>query len=295
MMLVVLGSELIERAQAAGVTKVLATGVSLHGSQQVLAFAQAHASVSFTAGVHPRSAKEWNSDTSQHLAGIWSNPKVVAVGECGLDYCRMFSPKVAQRAAFQAQIAAAVSLDKPLFLHCRDAFEDFYAMLADAATAGARGVVHCFTGDAREAQAYLALGFDLGITGEEGRERTAGIARFMAVWPNTSKPSCARAESHSRSILRPRGFKNTLTLIPVGAQNSASWYFSGLTVFAASLRLLVCLAPFAGVSPTFPALLSFAKGERARCGLPPGSACPLQSAYTRVFEQKWAAFTSTRG
>jgi TatD DNase family protein len=77
----------------------------------------------------------------------------------------MFSPQDAQRRAFEAQIAAAVRLDKPLFLHCRDAFDDFRAMLHDAAAAGAHGVVHCFTDGAAEAEALLALGFDIGITG----------------------------------------------------------------------------------------------------------------------------------
>jgi TatD DNase family protein len=77
----------------------------------------------------------------------------------------MFAPAPAQREAFAAQLAAAVRLDKPLFLHCRDAFDDFHAMLRDAAAAGARGVVHCFTDGAAEAEAFLALGFDIGITG----------------------------------------------------------------------------------------------------------------------------------
>ena len=179
-----IGSELIERAHAAGVTEILATGVSLQGSQQALAFAQAHDRVWSTAGVHPHSAKEWNNDTSAHLDGLWSNPKVVAVGECGLDYCRMFSPKEAQRAAFEAQIAAAVARKKPLFLHCRDAFEDFHAMLVDASDAGAHGVVHCFTGSAQEAEAYLALGFDLGITGwVTDEKRGQALRSALAVIP----------------------------------------------------------------------------------------------------------------
>jgi TatD DNase family protein len=160
-----LGAELLARAAAAGVTHILATGTSLHASQQALTFARAHARVWATAGVHPHTAKDWTTESEAQFAPLWADAHTVAVGECGLDYNRMFSPQDAQRHAFEAQIAAAVRLDKPLFLHCRDAFDDFQAMLRDAATAGAHGVVHCFTDGAAEAEAFLALGFDIGITG----------------------------------------------------------------------------------------------------------------------------------
>jgi TatD DNase family protein len=160
-----LGDELLARAAAAGVTHLLATGTSLHASELALAFAREHARVWATAGMHPHTAKDWSAQSSTQFEPLWADERVVAVGECGLDYNRMFSPKDAQRHAFEAQIAAAVRLDKPLFLHCRDAFDDFHAMLRDAAAAGAHGVVHCFTDGAAEAEAFLALGFDIGITG----------------------------------------------------------------------------------------------------------------------------------
>jgi TatD DNase family protein len=157
------GAELLARAAAAGVTHVLATGTSLHSSEQALAFARRHARVWAAAGVHPHTAKDWTPAVADAFEPLWADERVVAVGECGLDYNRMFSPKDAQRRAFEAQIAAGVRLDKPLFLHCRDAFDDFHAMLGDAAAAGAHGVVHCFTDGAAQAEALLALGFDIGI------------------------------------------------------------------------------------------------------------------------------------
>jgi TatD DNase family protein len=160
-----LGDELLARAAAAGVTHLLATGTSLHASELALAFAREHARVWATAGVHPHTAKDWSAQSGAQFEPLWADERVVAVGECGLDYNRMFSPVDAQRHAFEAQIAAAVRLGKPLFLHCRDAFDDFHAMLRDAAAAGAHGVVHCFTDGAAEAEAFLALGFDIGITG----------------------------------------------------------------------------------------------------------------------------------
>ena len=160
-----LAAELLSRAAAVGVTHILATGTSLHASEFALSFARTHDRVWATAGTHPHDAKHWDAASTAQFEAMWADPHVVAVGECGLDYNRMFSPREAQRVAFEAQVAAAVRTGKPLFLHCRDAFDDFEAMLRDAAKAGAHGVVHCFTDGAAEAEAYLALGFDIGITG----------------------------------------------------------------------------------------------------------------------------------
>lgn len=159
------GAELLARAADAGVTHILATGTSLSSSHAALEFARRHPRVWATAGVHPHTAKEYTAATGEALAALWMEERVVAVGECGLDYNRMFSPAPAQRSAFEAQIQASLTTGKPLFLHCRDAFEDFHAMLREAARAGARGVVHCFTDGAAEAEAFLALGLDIGITG----------------------------------------------------------------------------------------------------------------------------------
>ena len=159
------GPELLARAAEAGVTHLLATGTSLSSSRAALEFARRHPRVWATAGVHPHAAKEYVASTSDALAELWMEERIVAVGECGLDYNRMFSPADAQRSAFEMQIQASLRTAKPLFLHCRDAFEDFHAMLREAAQAGAHGVVHCFTDGPAQAEAYLALGFDLGITG----------------------------------------------------------------------------------------------------------------------------------
>jgi TatD DNase family protein len=156
---------LLARARQAGVSAILATGTSASASNRAVALAQAHPDVYATAGVHPHDASQWSASTAATMKRLWQQPKVAAVGECGLDYNRMFSPREAQRAAFEAQLAGALETGKPLFLHCRDAFDDFHDMLREAARAGAHGVVHCFTGAAREAQAYLALGFDIGVTG----------------------------------------------------------------------------------------------------------------------------------
>lgn len=169
--------ELLERAHAAGVTRVMATGTTVDASERAALLAAADARVWATAGVHPHHAQHFDAAAEAQLAPLWRQPRVVAVGECGLDYNRMFSPKEAQRAAFARHIDIAIELGKPLFLHCRDAFEDFHAMLREAAQSGASGCVHCFTGDAAEAEAYLALGFDLGVTGWVSDEARGGALR----------------------------------------------------------------------------------------------------------------------
>ena len=157
---------LIERAKAAHVVAILATGTSLQSSHDQLALAHRYPGYLFsTAGVHPHSADAWSAEMLNALEVLWQDDVCVAVGESGLDYNRNFSTAVNQRLAFAAQLSAAVTTRKPLFLHCRDAFSDFYAMTKEAVQAGAHGVVHCFTESADEALAFVDIGLDIGITG----------------------------------------------------------------------------------------------------------------------------------
>jgi TatD DNase family protein len=115
--------------------------------------------------VHPHHAAQFDLGVREGLQQLLALPSTVAVGECGLDYYRDFSPRSAQRAAFIAQLEMAVAVSKPVFLHQRDAHEDFAAILAEFHRGLAGGVAHCFTGGPRELEAYLALGLSIGITG----------------------------------------------------------------------------------------------------------------------------------
>jgi TatD DNase family protein len=155
----------LARARAAGVVQMMVTGATLPGSAQAIALARRHAGTLFaTAGVHPHHAGELSGARMEELAALAASPEVVAVGECGLDYFRDFAPRAEQRAAFHRQLELATRLGKPVFLHQRDAHEDFLAILREH---GARhtGVAHCFTGGAAELDAYLELGLAIGITG----------------------------------------------------------------------------------------------------------------------------------
>jgi TatD DNase family protein len=218
-----LAGELLQRAKEAGVSNVLATGTSLASSKQAVALTKQHDSVRATAGVHPHTAKDYDADTHAALQVLWVLPEVVAVGECGLDYNRMFSTKEAQRHAFEQQLRAAVEHRKPLFLHCRDAFDDFHAMLKDAAAQGVHGVVHCFTDGAKEAEAYLELGFDIGVTGW-----VTDLARGQALRDAVKTIPLERLHLETDApYLRPRNAKKTRpynepALLPYVAQEIAA-------------------------------------------------------------------------
>jgi len=157
--------EILERAKRAGVDRIVATGTTLASSRESADLADAHDGVFSTAGVHPHSAKECDDTTIEHLAALLARPVAVAVGECGLDYDRNFSPPDVQRRWFAAQLRLAADLALPVFLHERAAHADFAAILAEHRGALRGGVVHCFTGTADELDAYLALDMHIGITG----------------------------------------------------------------------------------------------------------------------------------
>jgi TatD DNase family protein len=156
----------MERAARAGVTRQIVTGADLPSSRAAAALASSYEGALWcTAGVHPHHATEWGPGKRQELEDILSLPRVVAVGECGLDYFRDFSPRAAQRAAFIAQLEIAAAARKPVFLHQRDAHEDFTAILAEFRLGLVGGVAHCFTGGPGELEAYLALDLSIGVTG----------------------------------------------------------------------------------------------------------------------------------
>ncbi len=156
----------LARARDAGVVRLVVTGASRSGSQEALALARAHPGLlSATAGVHPHHAVEYTDEADAELRELHRAPEVVAVGECGLDYNRDFSPRPAQRRAFERQLQIAVDTGKPLFLHQRDAHDDFLAILNNFDGKLGPAVVHCFTGTREELHACLDAGYYIGITG----------------------------------------------------------------------------------------------------------------------------------
>ncbi|HET6724546.1 MAG TPA: TatD family hydrolase [Gammaproteobacteria bacterium] len=156
----------LERARAAGVESMVVTGADLAGSRDAVALAREHPALLYaTAGVHPHLAATYDDHTTADLRELAAEAEVVAVGECGLDYFRDFSPRASQKAAFAAQLELAAELAMPVFMHQRDAHADFVDIYDQYRSGVARGVVHCFTGTADELDAYLARDLYIGITG----------------------------------------------------------------------------------------------------------------------------------
>jgi TatD DNase family protein len=156
----------LERALSVGVTRLLITGSSLASTRTALELVRHHPlRLRCTSGVHPHHADELMPAQFAELAELAQLPQCLAVGECGLDYYRNFAPRQAQLSAFRRQLELAAQLHKPVFLHERDAHEDFCTVLREFSGQLAGGVAHCFTGELREAQRYLELGLHIGITG----------------------------------------------------------------------------------------------------------------------------------
>lgn len=156
----------LQGARRAGVQQIVVTGASAEGSVAAMQLAQRYPGYLYaTAGVHPHHATEFDGFTEDLLADLLTNPQVKAAGECGLDYNRNFSPPEVQQFAFERQLGLAIASKKPVFLHQRDAHDDFLAILKAHRAALQNAVVHCFT-DTRAALAdYLALDCYIGITG----------------------------------------------------------------------------------------------------------------------------------
>lgn len=166
----------IYRAKAANVAHIVVTGTSMPVSERAAKLTRDYPEyLSSTAGVHPHDAKSWVSKSQAELLELLNQSKVVAVGECGLDYNRNFSPKDSQLRCFEDQLAIAADKQLPVFLHERDAHDDFFRLLGKYRDKLSGAVVHCFTGGINEVSAYLDLDCHIGITGwlSDNRRATA--------------------------------------------------------------------------------------------------------------------------
>ena len=163
--------EVVARARAAGVTTVIVSGTTVEESRAALQLAERYGFHS-TAGVHPHHARDCGPQTIPQLREIAKHPRVVAIGECGLDFNRNYSPHPDQEKWFVAQLELGLELKKPLFLHSRDAHPRFAEILKSLKVQ--KAVAHCFTGGRDELRACLDLGLHVGITGWICDERRGG-------------------------------------------------------------------------------------------------------------------------
>jgi len=171
----------IDRAQAVGVERLIVTGTDIEHSEQAIVLTEKFDTVCLsTVGLHPHHASDYSSDLDSELRDMLRHKNVVAVGECGLDFNRNYSTRTQQIKAFEAQIEIAIDLKKPLFLHQRDAHDDFISILKSCRNDLCQVVVHCFTGTIEEMDDYILLDFFIGITGWICDERRGQSLRQAA-------------------------------------------------------------------------------------------------------------------
>ena len=175
----------IERAIVQNVGALILTGCSVKGSMEAQAYCANFAQnpniqLFSTAGAHPHDAKSCDEKTMDTLRQLAQTPQVVAIGECGLDYNRNFSPPDVQRRWFELQLQLACELNMPVFLHDRDAHEDFLRILQKYSGKLPASIVHCFTGTQEQLEAYLSIpNCFIGITGWVCDERRGKTLRKL--------------------------------------------------------------------------------------------------------------------
>jgi TatD DNase family protein len=181
-------AEALARARAAGVGDIVLVAAprDLAEAARPLALAETDPRLHATVGVHPHDAARIEEAWWPELERLARHPKIVAIGETGLDYYYDHSPREVQRAAFARHIELARALGKPVVCHVRDAHADARAMLDGAGVGrpgGPAGVIHCFTGDAADAAGYAALGLYVSFSGITTFKTAAPIREAVRVVP----------------------------------------------------------------------------------------------------------------
>lgn len=208
---------MLARARSAGVGGFVTIGTSLASSRRAVALAEAHADVFATVGIHPHEAPQATPEAMEALAVLARHPRVVAVGETGLDYFRDFAPREAQAGAFRAHLALGRRLSLPVIIHNRDAHWDVLSILEEDALPGV--VMHCFSGSVDIARRCLDRGYFIGLGGPltyRNARRVLEVAAFVSpdrLLLETDAPYLP-PEPH-------RGLRNEPSFLPLIAQAAA--------------------------------------------------------------------------
>lgn len=158
-------TQVVARAKEAGVTVLLDPATDLKSNKMVVDLARQIPEVYAGVGVHPHDAAGLTAAGVDEIAALASSPKVVAIGEIGLDYYRNLSPPEVQQEALRKLLRLADRLKKPVILHCREAYPDLFSILRECLTPPIRGLLHCFSGGVEEANEGMELGFHLSFAG----------------------------------------------------------------------------------------------------------------------------------
>ena len=180
--------DVIRRSTEAGVLAEMIVGFNLKSSQRGVSLAKTRKRFFASVGVHPHDAKSCSESALETLTSLASDSKVHAWGEIGLDFNRMFSPRDIQEKWFQRQLDIVDELNLPVILHERDSNGRFLDILKENHHPNRKGVVHCFSGTTPEMEAYLNLGYHIGITGIITIKKRGKTLREQ-VPPHPSQPS----------------------------------------------------------------------------------------------------------
>ncbi len=213
-------SEVIRRAEAAGVQLIINIGFDLESSRRSIELAEKYAPVYASVGIHPHDAKNAPGGYLERLEELSAHPKVVALGEMGLDYYRNRSPREIQQKVFREQLELALRLDLPVILHDRDAHDELLQILKETGIPAAGGVMHCFSGDWTLAQPAMELGLYISMAGPVTYSGNAALSEVASRAPEerllmeTDAPFLA---PHPR-----RGKRNEPALVSLVAEKVAS-------------------------------------------------------------------------
>ncbi|HVM12845.1 MAG TPA: TatD family hydrolase [Egibacteraceae bacterium] len=174
--------DVVARAREAGVTTLVTVGVDLASSAECVRTASAYDGVYAAVGIHPHNAIEATDHVLSRLAAVAEHPRVVAIGETGLDYFRDHSPRIRQEESFREHIRLAKDLDKALVVHDRDAHDDVVAVLDDE-RAPERTVFHCFSGDEKLVRLCAERGWFMSFAGNVTFSNAPQLREAAAVAP----------------------------------------------------------------------------------------------------------------
>ena len=174
----------LERARAAGVRRIVTIGTDVPTSRAAAALAAREPDVWASVGIHPHEAASADDAALAEIEQLASLPRVVAVGETGLDFFRNLAPREAQERAFRAQLVLARRLGKPVLVHCRDAHAETLALLAADGSRERGGIMHCFSGDLEIARRCMDLGLLISLAGPVTYPRPGALPEVARMVPS---------------------------------------------------------------------------------------------------------------
>jgi len=219
-------TEVISRAIKAGVSTIITIGIDIETSKKAIVLAEAHPGIYAAVGLHPHEAGRLCRVDIGELERLARHPRVVAIGEMGMDLYRDYAPEEAQRQALRWQLGLALKLDKPIIIHCRQADREVISQLQDyissrnPGNSNPPGVIHCFSGDGDTASKYLEMGFYLGFGAYTGYLASKKIHSVIAGIPSDRfvvETDCPYLPPQSH-----RGQRNEPSYIPLTVETLAT-------------------------------------------------------------------------